>query len=81
MFFVLPFRAKNPSPVFPYVTVSLIVLNTLIFALTCDSHLHVRESVVQRFAFTHMSFSPLTLLTAMFLHGSPLHLVGNLKRA
>ena len=54
MFFVLPFRAKNPSPVFPYVTVSLIVLNTLIFALTCDSHLHVRESVVQRFAFTHM---------------------------
>ena len=78
MFFVLPFRAKNPSPVFPYVTVSLIVLNTLIFALTCDSHLHVRESVVQRFAFTHMSFSPLTLLTAMFLHGSPLHLIGNM---
>lgn len=78
MFFVLPFRAKNPSPVFPYVTVSLIVLNTLIFALTCDSHLHVRESVVQRFAFSHMSLSPLTLLTAMFLHGSPLHLLGNM---
>ncbi len=78
MFFVLPFRAKNPSPTFPYVTVSLIVLNTLIFALTCNGHLQVRESVVQRFAFTHMSFSPLTLLTAMFLHGSPLHLIGNM---
>ncbi len=78
MLFILPYRAKNPSPVFPYVTVSLIVLNTLIFALTCNGHLQVRDSVVQRFAFTHMSFSPLTLLTAMFLHGSPLHLIGNM---
>lgn len=78
MFFVLPFRAKNPSPVFPYVTVSLIVLNTLIFAFTCNGHLQVRDSVVERFAFSHMSFSPLTLLTAMFLHGSPLHLIGNM---
>ncbi len=78
MLVILPYRAKNPSPVFPYVTVSLIVLNTLIFALTCNGHLQVRESVVQRFAFTHMSFSPLTLLTAMFLHGSPLHLIGNM---
>jgi len=78
MLVILPYRAKNPSPVFPYVTVSLIVLNTLIFALTCNGHLQVRESIVQRFAFTHMSFSPLTLLTAMFLHGSPLHLIGNM---
>ncbi len=39
MLFVLPFRAKNPSPVFPSVTVGLIVLNTLLFARTCDSHL------------------------------------------
>lgn len=78
MLFIVPYRAKNPSPVFPYVTVSLIVLNTLIFALTCNGHLQVRDSVVERFAFTHMSFSPLTLLTAMFLHGSPLHLIGNM---
>ncbi len=78
MLFVVPYRAKNPPEVFPTVTISLIVLNTLIFALTCNDHLLVREAVKQRFAFTHMTFSPLTLLTAMFLHGSPLHLIGNM---
>ena len=80
MLFIVPYRAKNPSPVFPYVTVTLIVLNTLIFALTCDPHhyLHIREAVVKQFAFTHMNFSPVTLLTAMFLHESPLHLIGNM---
>lgn len=78
MLFILPFRAKNPSPVFPYVTVGLIVLNTLIFALTCNGHLTIREAVVQRFAFSHMNISLLTLLSAMFLHENLLHLGGNM---
>jgi len=78
MLFILPYRAKNPPEVFPTVTVSLIVLNTLVFALTCNDHLQVRESVVARFAVSHMSLNPLTVLTAMFLHGSPLHLIGNM---
>ena len=75
---LIPYRAKNPPPQFPYVTVALIVINTLIFALTCNSHLVVRESVVARFAMSHNTLSPLTLLTAMFLHGSLLHLAGNM---
>jgi membrane associated rhomboid family serine protease len=75
---LIPYRAKNPPETFPYVTVSLMVINTLIFALTCNSHLVVRDSVVERFAVSHNTLSPLTLLTAMFLHGSVLHLVGNM---
>ena len=78
MLFVLPFRAKNPPEVFAIVTISLIVLNTLIFALTCNGHLQVRESIVERFAVSHMNLNPLTVLTAMFLHGSVLHLAGNM---
>lgn len=78
MLFVLPYRAKNPPEVFPYVTVGLIVLNVLIFALTCDSHLEVRDSVVARFAVSHSNLNPLTVMTAMFLHGSILHLAGNM---
>ena len=75
---LIPYRAKNPPETFPYVTVTLMVLNTLIFALTCNSHLEVRDSVVARFAVSHNTLSPLTLFTAMFLHGSVLHLVGNM---
>jgi len=76
--FVLPYRAKNPPPVFPYVTVGLIALNVLVFALTVDGHLGVREGVVARYAVSHTSLSPWRLVTAMFLHESPLHILGNM---
>ena len=75
---IIPYRAKNPPAQFPSLTVGLIVLNTLIFALTCNSHLEVREAVVAHWAFSHNTFSPPRLLTAMFLHGSLLHLAGNM---
>lgn len=75
---LIPYRAKNPPERFPYVTVSLIALNTLIFLLTCNGSLEVRDDIVARFAVSHANLSPITLLTAMFLHGSVLHLVGNM---
>lgn len=78
MFFLLPYRAKNPPEVFPYVTIALIVLNTLIFAFTSHDFLVVKDSAVARFAVSHSTLSPWRLLSAMFLHGSILHLAGNM---
>ncbi len=74
---LLPYRAKNPPDCFPYITVSLIALNTFIFACTSNGW-EVHESAVARFAVSHANLSPWTLLTAMFLHGSLLHLAGNM---
>jgi membrane associated rhomboid family serine protease len=38
----------------------------------------VRESVVENFAVSHDTLNPFRLISAMFLHGSLLHLLGNM---
>ncbi len=74
----LPYRAKNPPEHFPYVTIVLIAINVLIYAVTSDSLLSIREGVIQGFAISHATFGPVRLVAAMFLHGDPLHLLGNM---
>ena len=78
MLLVLPYRAKNPPEVFPFITVALIAVNTLIFALTSHDFWVVKDGAVADFAVSHNTLSPWRLLTAMFLHGSLLHLSGNM---
>ncbi|MCL5102857.1 MAG: rhomboid family intramembrane serine protease [Armatimonadetes bacterium] len=75
---LLPYRAKNTTKHFPYTTLSLIVINVLVYACTSDSLLSIRESVVNNFAFL-LSKSPfLNFFSAIFLHGDPMHLIGNM---
>lgn len=75
---LIPYRAKNPPERFPYVTLSLIAINTLLFALTSHLFLEIHEGVVRDYALSHETMSVLRLFTAMFLHGSLLHLLGNM---
>lgn len=77
MFFLLPFRAKNPPDHFPYATVALIVLNVLIFLVTRDGF-GIADTVVEEYALSHETASPLRLVSAMFLHDGPLHIGGNM---
>src|SRR5438445_129546 len=74
----LPYRSKNPPESFPYVTVGLIVINTIVFALTSEAFLVIRPEMLERFAVSHNTLSPLRILTAMFLHGDIMHLAGNM---
>jgi membrane associated rhomboid family serine protease len=74
---LIPYRSKNPPERFPYFTISLIAINTLIYIMTSDG-LHIRQSVVNDWAVSHTTLSPLRLLTATFLHENPLHLAGNM---
>jgi membrane associated rhomboid family serine protease len=81
---MFPIRDHNPSGTTPYVTVALIVVNTLVFlgtwlVLTSNTEL-------LRF-FSHWALIPArvsagqgyaTFVTSMFLHGSWLHLFGNM---
>lgn len=75
---LLPYRAKNPQERFPYVTVGLIVLNVVIFALTSQYFLFLREDMMQQYALSHDTFSIGRMFSSMFLHGSLEHLLGNM---
>lgn len=86
----IPLRDDNPTSRFPFVTVSLIAVNTAVFLFQAATP-HGLELAALRFgavphAITHFrslpqaaAFPPLlTLLTSMFLHGSLFHLLGNM---
>jgi membrane associated rhomboid family serine protease len=74
----LPYRSKNPPESFPFATIGLIVVNTVIYFATMDSSGNIRREVVEKWALTGQNISPLTILSSMFLHGNPLHLIGNM---
>jgi len=86
----IPLRDENPTRRIPYVTVLLIAANIVIFALGAASP-HGLEQNALRFGavpyeIAHfrspgapLSLPPLlTLLTSLFMHGSLLHLLGNM---
>jgi membrane associated rhomboid family serine protease len=88
----IPIKDDNPTVRFPYVTVFFIALNILIFFFQILSpeglQYHVLRMGAIPYEITHFSSVkvpgvtrlpvPLTLITAMFLHGSFLHLFGNM---
>ncbi|MBZ5552159.1 MAG: rhomboid family intramembrane serine protease [Acidobacteriia bacterium] len=87
---MIPFRDNIPSRTFPIVTVALIVVNAAVFfqELLLGRHLtsfiQVYGLVPLRWIDSVFSLDPaalpnlVTLLTAMFLHGGWLHLIGNM---
>ena len=80
---ILPLRVKNPPDHFPYVTLSLIVINVLVFLCTIswtpgDGFLEVTPQATRYLAVTHENMNPIRLLTAMFLHENLMHILGNM---
>jgi membrane associated rhomboid family serine protease len=88
----IPLRDDNPTTRIPYVTVSLLGLNILIFFFQLFSPSGLEYYVLRMgaipYEITHFTSlpipnvprlsPPLTLLTAMFLHGGFFHLIGNM---
>ena len=93
----IPLKDENPTQRFPYVTVLLIAMNCLIFAIQAFSpqglQFHVLRLGAIPYEITHFRSidtfvqygvdivrvsPPLSLLTCMFMHGSLLHLLGNM---
>lgn len=75
---LIPYRVKNPWKRFPIVTVILIGLNVLIYLLTTEAFLQIREEVIDKFAYQMGVSSIFSIFSAMFLHGDLLHLLGNM---
>jgi membrane associated rhomboid family serine protease len=88
MFF--PLKDDNPTRTFPYVTVIFIAANVLVYLIELvagqNRTLIVAKFGVIPFEITRgvdinpkVAFGPyITLLTSLFLHGSLLHLLGNM---
>ena len=59
-------------------TIALIAINVIVYAFTTEYGLLIKESVVDQWAFKSEDFPSITLLTSMFLHADPFHLIGNM---
>jgi membrane associated rhomboid family serine protease len=87
---MFPLKDDNPTRTFPFFTVLLIGANTAVFLYQLSLPEGLGEQLVMRLGAipAHVVSQPfggggepaaaLTLLTSMFLHGSILHLVGNM---
>ena len=77
---LLPYRTKNPPEHFPFTTVTLMVLNVVIYLATStdNAFLRVNDGALDSFAVTHNNLNLWHLTTAMFLHGNLEHIIGNM---
>jgi len=75
---VIPLRDVIPSRTTPYITITIILLNALAWLY----EISMPERMLNNFLFVYgvvpAEFSPATLVTSMFLHGSWSHVIGNM---
>jgi membrane associated rhomboid family serine protease len=70
----LPYKDENPTEHWPVVTASLLLINTAVFLWSLFDF----EAIVTTWGFIPADFVPVTLLTSIFLHGSVVHIFGNM---
>ncbi len=75
---MIPLRDVIPSRTTPYITVTIIVLNGLAWLFEISLPHDVLNEFLAVYGVVPASFSAPTLLTSMFLHGSWLHVLGNM---
>ena len=74
---MIPLRDIIPSRTTPYVTISLISLNVLVFLYELSIGRAV-DAFTLYFGLVPAAFSWVTVFTSMFLHGGLLHVAGNM---
>jgi membrane associated rhomboid family serine protease len=78
---MIPLRDVIPSRTTPYITVSIIVLNSLAWLYEVNlqaTRPHELEAFLQVYGVVPANFHGYTLVTSMFLHGSWMHVLGNM---
>ena len=75
---MIPLRDVIPSRTTPYITVTIIVLNALAWFLELSLPRDVLPLFLQVYGVVPARLQPSTLLTSMFLHGSWMHVIGNM---
>ena len=75
---MIPLRDVIPSRTKPVITISLIVINVLIFLFQVSLSERGQEAFVYAFGLVPAYFSFATVFTSMFVHGGFAHLIGNM---
>jgi len=75
---MIPLRDVIPSRTTPYITVTIIVLNALAWFIELSLPRDVLPLFLQVYGVVPARLQPSTLLTSMFLHGSWMHVIGNM---
>ena len=75
---MIPLRDVIPSRTTPYVTIAIIGLNALAWFFEVSMPREDLSVFLQVWGIVPAAFIPSTLITAMFLHGSWSHVIGNM---
>lgn len=84
---MIPFKDNNPTSTFPFVTIGLIALNTIVFIFQFFYSGDPRQIVftygaIPNYLLTLNTMQPvhpvLTVFTSMFMHGGLFHIAGNM---
>ncbi|NUU98577.1 peptidase S54 [Marinitoga sp. 1154] len=89
---MFPLRDINPSSKKPIVTISIIIINIIIFLFELILPSNIREAFIQYYGFipkeltnaivyrsiSYIGLNIISIFTSMFLHGSFMHIIGNM---
>src|ERR1700704_2234660 len=75
---MIPLRDVIPSRTTPYITITIITLNALAWLFEVSLPHQVLNEFLTIYGVVPGDFSPPTLITSMFLHGSWSHVIGNM---
>src|SRR5215813_11365127 len=75
---MIPLRDVIPSRTAPVVTITIIALNALAWFFEIGLPSEDRQLFLTIYGVVPAYFRPVTLITSMFLHGSWMHVIGNM---
>src|SRR5438309_12047983 len=75
---MIPLRDIIPSRTVPYITITIIALNALAWLFEVSLSPEVLEQFLRIYGVVPADFTAPTLITSMFLHGSWMHVIGNM---
>jgi membrane associated rhomboid family serine protease len=75
---MIPLRDVIPSRTTPYITITIISLNALAWLFEVSLPHEILNEFLTVYGVVPGDFSPPTLITSMFLHGSWSHVIGNM---
>jgi len=75
---MIPLRDVIPSRTTPYITVTIIVLNAIAWLFELALPRDVLPAFLQVYGVVPADFHASTLVSSMFLHGSWMHVIGNM---
>ena len=75
---MIPLRDTQPSYSTPFVTLAIIIVNVMVFLHQVSLDSYELNHFIARYAIVPDRFQYIDLLTATFMHGGWMHLIGNM---